>query len=131
MIIHKYVKKTVVSLQVYTFKYSVCILRNVKIIRRLSWRLLDSAYPINIFDAPSTRLCKCHKFESARRNLFRTEGSLLEDARRKGRWLSDFLSVRTPYVFSRSSKREREASSRRGGGERVRAIKARPNKYKR
>ena len=61
----------------------------------------------------------------------RTEGSLLEDAKRKGRWLSDFLSVRTLYVLSWSSERERKVNPRRRGSERVRAIKARPNKYKR
>lgn len=98
---------------------------------------------INIFDATSARIYVSVTIWIVREGIFFEREGLASPRRQahKGRWLSDFLSVRMPCVRAfaverKRAKRERGERGDRergggGGGGRARAIKARPNKYKR
>lgn len=94
-------------------------------------------FDINIFDSTSTHLCECHDLDNAREGIFfsSAKGSLLQDARRTrvDGYLTSCPFVCSSYVLSRSNERRRRGKreDREEGGGGVRAIKARPNKYKR
>lgn len=74
-------------------------------------------FDINIFDGTSTHLCECHDLDNAREGIFFEREGLASPRRQahKGRWLSDFLSVRMPRVRAFAVERK---EARGEGGER-------------